>query len=583
MSQLRQPIITVLGHVDSGKTTLLDKIRQTAIAQKEAGLITQAIGTTAIPLETIHSVSGKLLERFKFEITVPGLLFIDTPGHEAFSTLRKRGGSIADIAVLVVDIAEGIMPQTIESIGILKDTKTPFVIAINKIDRVQGWLSGSDSFLENYHQQRDSVASDFENQFYHVVNQFSQRGLTADRFDRVTDFTKAIAAVPTSGRTGEGIPELLTVLVGLAQQFLSERLTVSEKASGIILEVKDYTGLGMTIDTIVYDGTVRKNDFLVIGGRNAKITRIRALLMPEPLRDIRTERKFTSVDAVTAAAGVKIAAPELGDAVAGSELRTTASEEEAQQLLDEMRQQLQHTEIMTDHEGLILKADTIGSLEALISVFKDYPVREATIGQITKSDVMKAEANRDEFHRAVIGFNARANEETEQMARDKDVALFSSDIIYTLGEEYAKWVAQQQARIQKEELAAVTHAGKIRLLPGYVFRASNPAVVGCEVLGGFIKAGCQLLKNNREIGEIKQIQVQGETVAEATIGQQVAVSIAGPTVGRQIDEADVLYTELTESNYRLLMSRKELLTEHEKSVLQEIVDMKRKENPRWGL
>jgi len=143
-SMLRQPIITVLGHVDHGKTTLLDKIRKTAIAAKEAGGITQAIGTTEIPTNVIKTLCGKLLERFKIKLIISGLLFIDTPGHEAFTTLRKRGGSIADLAILVIDINEGIMPQTIESLEILKVSRIPFIIALNKIDRIKGWTSAKE-------------------------------------------------------------------------------------------------------------------------------------------------------------------------------------------------------------------------------------------------------------------------------------------------------------------------------------------------------------------------------------------------------------------------------------------------------
>src|SRR3972149_2892589 len=168
---IRQPIVSVLGHVDHGKTTLLDKVRQTAIAAKEAGGITQAIGTTEIPLETIQSISGRIIEKFKFEVSIPGLLFIDTPGHEAFISLRRRGGSIADLAILVVDIIEGIMPQTEESIQILKDTKTPFVIVLNKIDRIQGWHTNDESFLNNYPQQMDMTKEIFEERFYQVVSQ----------------------------------------------------------------------------------------------------------------------------------------------------------------------------------------------------------------------------------------------------------------------------------------------------------------------------------------------------------------------------------------------------------------------------
>ena len=579
---LRQPIITVLGHVDHGKTTLLDKIRSTAIAAKEAGGITQAIGTTEIPSKALEELCGPLLEKFKFNLEVPGLLFIDTPGHEAFTTLRKRGGSIADIAILVVDIVEGMMPQTLESLEILKTTKTPFVVAVNKIDKVHGWKS-NDSFLENVKEQSELTMESFDKYFYNVVAQFSNQGFSADRFDRISDFRQTLAMVPVSCKSGEGVKELLTILIGLSQQFLKNKLVKTENSAGIILEVKEYTGLGITLDSVIYDGSVSRNDFLVIGGKNPKITKIRALLQPDPLKDMRTEKKFHNVDSVVAAAGVKIAAPNLEDVVAGSAIMTAKTKERAELLANEMKKEVEETEIHAQKDGLILKADTLGSLEALIYIFKNYPIRLASIGTINKEDVISAEANSDSMNNIVIGFNVSTAGEAEKLAKDKNITVLNSNIIYKLIEDYEKWTAKKKEDIVKQELENVTKPGKLRILPGHVFRASNPAIVGCEILGGFVKPGYKLFKESSDIGEVKQIQSQGENVTEAKIGDKVAVSITGPTVGRQIKEGDILFTGLSGEDYKKLKKFFHLLTEHEKQVLEEITELKRKHDPRWGL
>ncbi len=580
---LRQPIIAVLGHVDSGKTSLLDRIRQTAVASKEAGGITQAIGTTEIPASTLKEICGPLLEKFRFEIKVPGLLFIDTPGHEAFTTLRKRGGSIADIAILVVDIIEGLMPQTIESIDILKSTKTPFVVAMNKIDRISGWKSLDNYFLENYRQQGNDVQQEFEKMFYQVVQQFAQEGLTVERFDRIPDFRRTIAAVPVSSKTGEGIAGLLTILVGLSQQFLTEQLETREKSAGMILEVRDFIGLGKTVDVIIYNGTVSKNDYLVIGSRTSQISKIRALFVPEALRDMRTEKKFRSVNEVNAAAGVKISAPGLDEVIAGSPIRTAKTFEEAEQLLEELEKEKEETEIHREHEGLILKADTIGSLEALIHIFSNYPIKEASIGNITKKDVIKAEANQDKFFKVVIGFNSQPAEEAAVLAKDKNIVIMTSDIIYRLIEDYAKWQEEEKESIKKKEIEGLPRPGKIKILPGCIFRASNPAIAGCEVVGGLMKAGSSLMKDGKAVGEIKQIQSQGQNIEDAKNGDKIAVSIIGPTVGRQIDESDVLYTDISSEGYKKLKKNEQFLTGTEKQVLQEIFEIKRKTDPRYGL
>jgi translation initiation factor 5B len=579
---LRQPIIAVLGHVDHGKTSMLDSIRSTAIAAREAGGITQAIGTTEISAEVIEQMCSSLMKKFNFSLTVPGLLFIDTPGHEAFTTLRKRGGSIADIAVLVVDINEGIMPQTDESIQILKDSKTPFVIAVNKIDRINGWKS-SICFIENFPSQTPDVQGMFEEEFYKLMEQFSQRGFAADRFDRVTDFRKTIAAVPVSAKTGEGIPDLLVTILGLAQTFLKEQLISGEKSQGMILEVKEVKGLGVTIDTIIYDGAARKNDYIVIGGKNPMIAKIRALMMPEPLRDMRTEKKFRNVEEVFAAAGVKIIAPGMDNVVAGSPLRTAKTFDEAEKLLDEMEQEKEEIEIQSEEEGLILKADTLGSLEALIKIFDNYPKREATIGAVTRKDVMNADVNKEYPNRVLIAFNVPVNEDAETFAKDKGVEVLHSDVIYRLIEGYEKWKKDKEEELKHKEVDTLPRPAEIKIIPGSIFRASDPAIVGCEVYG-ILRPGADLMKDTGQIiGTIKQIQSLGQNVGEAKTGDKVAVSITGPTIGRGVKEGETLFTSINGNDYKLLRKNERYLSQAEIQVLERIYAIKKKADPRYAL
>jgi len=548
----------------------------------EAGGITQSISTTMIAKDIIAHICGSLLERFNFAINVPGLLFIDTPGHEAFSTLRKRGGSIADIAVLVIDINEGLMPQTIESIEILKSTKTPFVIAMNKIDRINGWVSG-DCFIENFPKQSDDVKGYFEQKFYQAIEQLERNSIKADRFDRVNDFKTTVAVVPLSAKTGEGISDLLMTLIGLAQVFLKDHLVSTEKSEGMILEVKEVTGLGVTIDTVIHDGSVQKNDYLIVGGKNPMIAKVRALMMPESMRDMRTEKKFTSVDIVYAAAGVKIVAPGLDNVTAGSPIRTAKTFEEAEKFLEEMEKELEEVEISTDEEGLILKADTLGSLEALLTIFKDHPIREATIGTISKKDVMSAEVNTNYLYKIVIGFNSSSTEDVQMYAKDMNIKLMQSDVIYRLIEDYNQWVEDEEEKIKKKEIEGLTRPAEIKLIPGSVFRASDPAIIGCEVYG-MLKPGSDLIKDNgQKAGSIKQIQSQGQNVDEEKTGDKVAISLSGPTIGRQVKENETLYTDINTNEYKALKKNEKFLSAPELTVLEKIFVIKRKMDPRFGL
>jgi translation initiation factor 5B len=522
------------------------------------------------------------MARFNFKITVPGILFIDTPGHEAFTTLRKRGGTIADLAVLVVDINEGIMPQTKESLEILRDCKTPFIVAVNKIDRINGWDSGS-CFLQNFGEQSPDVQGRFEEKFYKLMEQFDSNGFKCDRYDRVTDFRTTIAAVPVSAKTGEGISDLLVTILGLAQTFLKDQLVSTEKSQGMVLEVKEVKGLGMTIDAIVYDGAAKKNDFLVVGGKNPLIAKIRALMQPEPLRDMRAEKKFRSVEEVYAAAGVKIVAPGMDDVVAGSPLRTAKTFEEAEKLLDEMEKEKEEVEIVTDEEGLIIKADTLGSLEAMIHIFHNHPIREATIGHVTKKDVMKAEVNREGPFRLVIAFNVGIGEDAEIMAKDRGIKVMRSDVIYHLIEEYDKWIKDEEEKKKKAEIDGLPRPAELKIIPGSVFRASDPAIVGCEIYG-ILKPGSDIIKDNgQSCGSVKQIQSQGQNVDEAKTGDKVAVSIIGPVIGRQIKEGETVYTDIRSNDFKTLRRNEKYLTLPEMTVLEKIFAIKRKIDPRYGL
>jgi len=327
---IRSPICTVVGHVDHGKSSILDNIRGSAIVGSEAGAITQAIGASIIPLDTIKKICGDLLKTANMNFTIPGLLFIDTPGHAAFTNLRKRGGNLADIAILVIDIREGLKPQTIESIEILKQYKTPFIIAANKVDLLPGWKKGTNSILKTISEQTPQTSQEVEKKVYEIVGKLAEYELNGERFDRVQDYTKQVAIIPTSAETGEGISELLMVLSGLAQKYLETCLecNVDGSAKGIILEVKEEKGIGKSMDVILFDGTLKVNDTIIIGGLNRPITtKVRGLFEPNPLSEMRDKKsKFRPVKGVNAATGVKIAAPDIEEVVAGMPIRATDKE-----------------------------------------------------------------------------------------------------------------------------------------------------------------------------------------------------------------------------------------------------------------
>ncbi len=591
---VRQPIVCMLGHIDVGKTLLLDKIRGTAVQAREAGGITQQIGASFFPLLTLKEIVGDLIKSLNREFTLPGLLVIDTPGHAAFFNLRKRGGAVADIAILVVDIIDGLQPQSYESLRILRARKTPFLIALNKVDRLPGWKpQETRSITESLQKQTDYVRKSLDEKLYEVMGDLHREGFQANRFDRIEDFAQTIAVIPTSAKTGEGLSELLLVLTGLAQEYLEQQLqTTPGPGKGVVLEVKETPGLGVTIDTILFDGIIRQGDTIVVGGLQGPITtHIRALLMPKPLDEIRDPKeRFKQVEEVVAAAGVKIAAPNLDDAIAGAGLFVATSEEEEEAARERILQDMEEVRIETDKLGVLLKADTLGSLEALIGYLRDrgIPIRRADIGDVSKNDVIEVSTVResDPLLGAILVFNSKILPDANNEASDLQVPIFQSRIIYDLVEQYELWVEERKQEMEAELLGKIIFPGKMEILPGYVFRQSSPAVVGVRVLGGRLSPKSKLIHpDNRRAGSIQQLQDKGKTVPEARIGAEVAVSIKGVTVGRQIDEGDILYIDLSESMViKLNQEFKDKLTSDELDILHELLQIKRKHvSPFWGV
>ena len=590
---VRQPIVCVLGHVDTGKTLLLDKIRKTSVQAREAGGITQHIGASFFPVDTLKQLCGSLLSMVKGEIEIPGLLVVDTPGHEAFTNLRRRGGSVADIAILVIDVLRGFETQTYECIEVLKARKTPFLVAANKIDRIPGWKSYPDTpFLKTYQMQNPYVKQDLDNRIYDIIGTFSRLGFRADRFDRIKDFTKTVAVVPTSAKTGEGITELLMVLVGLTQQYLKKRLQTTEgPAKGTVLEVKEEPGLGLTLNTIIYDGVLRKDDLIVVGGKEKPIvTRIRAILVPKPLDEIRDPRdKFSSVNSVSAAAGVKIAAPELEGALAGAPLYAVPQGEDPQKYVKLVSEEIEKIRIITDIDGVVLKADTLGSLEAIAESLKrnGVPIRLADVGDVSKRDVVEAGVVKEHepLYGVVLAFNVKVLPDAEEEAKNRSIKIFHENIIYRLVDDYLSWLrTKQEAKLEKE-FETLIKPGKIRILEGYVFRRAKPAIVGVEILAGKIKPKYRLVraKDGEDVGEIQQIQEKGKALPEARQGMQVAISIDKPLVGRHIFEKDVLYVKVPEAHAKALLTTfVDKLTMEEQETLNEYVNLMRKKVPFWA-
>jgi len=585
--------VAVLGHVDSGKTSILDKIRGTGVQGREAGGITQHIGASFLPTETIKKMTGHLYEKLsKGEHTIPGLLVIDTPGHEIFTNLRARGGSAADIAILVVDVNRGFQIQTNESLKILESRKVPFVVALNKTDMVSGWKNSDTAYISQAIKEQDQfVQTTLDEQIYNVVTALSVLGYQSEAFYRVKDFSKEVSIVPLSARTGVGIPELLAVLVGLAQQFLTKRLAQEEKSTrGIVLEVNDEVGLGPTANIILIDGQLKKDQNIIVAKRDSVVvTKPKALLLPKPLDEMRDPRdKFKPVNEVQAAAGIKIASPDLEGVLPGSTVYATEDEAKAEQLKKSLESEMKSVFIKTETKGVLLKCDTIGSLEALTEMLRrqQIPISMADIGPVTRRDVMEAKAvkENDRYLGVILAFNVKISPEAQTETENYHIKLFHDKVIYSLIDNYTQWVDEDSADLENSMFSELTPIGKFTFLKGYIFRNNNPAVFGIRVDVGNLRQKIAFMnKSGKKIGTIHQLQDKGKSIDSAKTGQEVACSVQNVTVGRQIKEEDVFYTLPSPDDTKQYLKKfKHKLSSEELQVLNKIVEIIRVQNPVYG-
>jgi translation initiation factor 5B len=588
--------VVVLGHVDSGKTSLLDRIRGTAVQAREAGGITQHIGASFFPIETIKDITGPLYQKLsKSESQIPGLLVIDTPGHEVFANLRMRGGSAADIAILVVDANKGFEAQTIESMEILRKRKVPFVIALNKVDMISGWRKNSNNvrFISDQLAKQDIVIQEtLDEKIYNVVGSLSRSGYNSEAYWRVKDFTREVAIVPVSAATGVGIPELLAVLVGLAQQYMVKKLERHNGSTrGIVLEINEEVGLGPSANIILLDGVLRHGDTIVVAKRDSAIvTKIKALLLPKPLDEMRDPRdKFKPVNEVISAAGLKITSPDLNGVLAGSPLYVLEKKEDEERLKPIVESEIKSAIINnTDSNGVILRCDTIGSIEAIMDLLKkaNVPVQSTDIGQITRRDVIAASAvkEKDRYLGVILGFNARVLDDAQKESQERGVKIFNEQIIYNLVRTYTDWVTYQREHEESILFNEIPPICKFQFMKGFIFRRNDPAVFGAEVLVGKLRQKVLVMnEEGRKIGVIHQVQENGKAIEEASKGMQVAVSIKEPVIGRQINEGDIFYTDVNSKQAKMLIERfNHRLNEEEKEVFNKILFLKRKSDSAYG-
>mmetsp|Transcript_14534 Transcript_14534/g.24155 ORF Transcript_14534/g.24155 Transcript_14534/m.24155 type:complete len:907 (-) Transcript_14534:141-2861(-) len=557
---LRAPISCIMGHVDTGKTSLLDKIRHTNVQEGEAGGITQQIGVTQFAKETLATQTQCLQKANPFEIVIPGLLVIDTPGHESFTNLRSRGSSLCDIAILVIDLMHTLEQQTIESINLLKKNRTPFIVALNKVDRCYGWKSTPNGPIrESLEAQDENCVLEFKDRTTQAITALMEQGLNAKLYWENDDLAHTVSLVPTSAVTGEGVPDLLMMLVTLTQQRLTEQLMYVESLQCTVLEVKVIEGLGQTVDVVLVNGTLKEGDTIVLSTMGGPVvTTIRALLTPPPSREMRIKSEYVHHQSISGSIGVKIVAPDIGRVIAGTSVLVVAPEDDLADVMEDVQSDISALE--TDERGVIVHASTLGALEALLQFLRrecdpPIPVSHFNIGPIHKKDVMRAnimnDRNMPEFA-TILAFDTTVDAEAREMAEESNVRIFSAEIIYHLFDQFTNFMNGLRELRKQEAQDVVVFPCVLKILPQHIFNKKDPIVLGVEVVEGTLRLNTpiHIPQLQLDVGRITRIENNHKEVTSAKQSTQVSVRIensSNPTLyyGRQFDHSHTLYSKIS--------------------------------------
>merc|ERR1712123_523263 len=559
---LRAPVVCVLGHVDTGKTKILDKLRRTNVQDGEAGGITQQIGATNVPIAVIQEQCKMVKEFVQAPLRLPGLLIIDTPGHESFSNLRDRGSSLCDIAILVVDIMHGLEPQTIESLNLLKKKKTPFVVALNKVDRLYEWKPNKHKDVrEVISSQPDNTRLEFLKRKDEVILGLAEQGLNAALFYENPDPEDYISLIPTSAHSGDGMGNLMATLVEMSQTFLAKRLSYTEELQATVLEVKAIGGFGTTIDIVLVNGRLKFGQTIVLAGTDGPIvTTVKALLTPSKMQDLRVKNQYIEHKEIMAAQGVKIAARELEKTIAGLSLRVANNPDEVEVLREAAEKDLASAlnAIKLKPLGVFVQASTLGSLEALLEFLKTskIPYAGVRIGPVVRKDVMRASTmlEHEEKFAVILAFDVKVERDAQEMADRENVKIFQADIIYHLFDRFTEY-QDDLIKQKKEQFRSIAvFPCKLKIMPEHIYMSRDPIVVGVQVTGGVLRTGTPLCVPSKEfiyIGICTGIQHNSKDVDIAKKGDEVCVKIESPggdapkMFGRHFDETDLLTSRIS--------------------------------------
>jgi len=586
-ARLRAPIVCILGHVDAGKTKILDKLRHSNVQLGEAGGITQQIGATFIPIENIQTHISKISEKFQTKSRIPGILLIDTPGHASFTNLRSRGSSLCDIAVLILNIDKGIEKQSVESLDLLRMRKTPFIVALNQIDRTYNWKSYPWSgFEDSYRKQKEQQKRLFNEKVEQNQMQFIKNNINTELYYKNTNMKEYVNLVPTSAITGEGLPDLLGLLVYLTDNYLIRQITFKEEVKCSILEVKVLESVGTTIDVVLVNGTIHVGDKIVIGGLLGPIkTVVKIILLPKPMKEMRVKCEYERYDEISGAIGVKIFCPDLENALAGSPLYVYKTEEEAEHYCNEISKDFNsivQKYLNKKGKGIMVQASTLGSLEAILTFLNEQKVEVAVVGvgNLNKKDVIKLQIKHAEDENVmkedlvILCFDNKVLPEAQKVADENGIKIFVDDIIYHLFDKFIEFKNKSILERKKEKEKEAIFPCSLKTV--MFINKKDPLIIGVSVTEGVLKIGTPIycVEKNLPLGVVESIEREKKPINnvrpnDGDVAIRIKVADSSLAAGRHFDESSTYVSQITRNSINALKNyfREDMTTDDWKLVI----------------
>ena len=574
---LKSPICSFMGHVDAGKTSLMDVIRNTKVQEKEAGGITQSIGSSFVNIEDIVDITNVINGKFEVKPEIPGILIIDTPGHEAFNTLRERGSSLCDIAILVVDINDGVKPQTIESIKLLRDKRVPFVIAATKLDTIYNYkVTEEISLRKALKQQKKETINMIETSMYDIQYELEKEGIKSVFYFKNKNPQKVYSIVPVSSRTKEGIADLLALMIYISQNWMNKKITYQEEVDATIMESYQDSKHGWVLDIILKNGTINVGDkFIVCGRESSRTITVRKLLVKK--------NKLEDVKSVRASDGIRVIASNCDNCYSGTKLYPIDNnEKEVLQIANEEIDNYWKS-FDLDQIGVCIQAKTFGELDALYQLVKKdgIPIMSVSLKKLGEKDFDRIKIKTDNIddleYNTLLYFGELDNfDKFDKVAKEKGIKLFNSEIVYGLIDEYKKYSKQCLEERQKKQIASgnAIYPCKLKIFKQHIYMkgGTNNLLFGVKVLEGKLRIGSPLyvvkkerfekdkiynMKTEKEygLGIVTSLQKNNEDIELANQGDEVCIRLDNVNeliFSRHFDHKDTIISHLSRESIDIL-------------------------------